>query len=1245
MVDTITTDAQINILPVTKKQTTRIYIDGLGRKLQTVASQESPLLNDIVQPVAYDALGRQTKTYLPYSGQSTDTIGSYRTNALTAQHSFYNNTGQYLVARDTSPYAQVVIDNTPLQRVLQEGSVGVGFQPGQHYKTVSYRFNKSTDGNIMIWNPDGTFTAGNYYATGSLNVTDATAEDNAETLIFTDMGGNTVLKRQILSGSNIDTYYVYNLAGMVSYVIPPLALAKMVSNGSYVLSAANVNTLIFRMTYDNRGRLVQKITPGKGASWIIYDPLFRPVLMQDSNMRVLHKWNYIKYDSKGRAISQGIYVDYTHTSRTSMQNYVNGLSYTTWYETRSTASTTGYYTNVVFPTTSITPRSYGYFDDYDLKQTGNPYRYVSQGLTNEETATTAAVRGVPTMVRKTTIGGGITTTLWLLSATFYDKRGHAIQTRSNNQLYTPATDSLTDTKTVVPDFIGKPMITKIVKVTGTGTTNTNSVTTNFTYDNTNIRLKSIAQTYNSQASVVIASYTYNELGQVVLKQLGNTTGSSYLQNVDFRYNIRGQLLSINNSTLTSDTGKTNSDTNDLFGMKLLYDQVDAAVGNTADYTGKLSAVKWMGRNSSNALTNERSYKYTYDQLERYTASTYGERAAGSSPSTAFNVNSHGFDEYGISYDVNGNLLTLKRKSSKVNGAHGTSVDSLTYGYTTNNGNQLSTVTDGTGSGFNLGFRNYTGVTTPYVYDGNGNLKNDYYKGLNINYNDMNLTDTVATTQASLNGAYISYTYDAGGSVIKRQVYSTPTTLQSTNDYIDGFVYINGALSYFAMPEGRVINGGTSLIPEYVISDQQGNARFSFQNNGSNALKLIQSDNYYAMGEVLADSISFTPTLPNANLYNGGSEWQNVFNNLPDYHQTFFRNYDPELGRFIGVDPMAEASESMSVYQYANNNAVMLNDPMGNVPPNGEFVHDGRAYDSNGDELTAPAFNLYSSKEVGSIFGDDDDVDGFGGDFGAGPLDPNWQNEGFFSDGYRMLGEAESIANDSGNLYGGYVDANGSTSFQDGEQERNFAVNYNNNHDSWGYTKPGSANNYVYGMSGSGDKYFYYYGLKSDFSDLAKKKPNIFGISVLFNTVKQDGVGGVAIELGYVNAQMLLNNYDWIQTVTTSDDQDHQQATFNDPEDPDDDLPYYSTDYELPDYTNKAGFNSIFRDIPHRPLLEDGDVTWSATLQLVNRVGTDYYPILNITYGFSIKNGVVTPTPPTFSVPTNNQHSIYLPSQY
>jgi hypothetical protein len=52
--------------------------------------------------------------------------------------------------------------------------------------------------------------------------------------------------------------------------------------------------------------------------------------------------------------------------------------------------------------------------------------------------------------------------------------------------------------------------------------------------------------------------------------------------------------------------------------------------------------------------------------------------------------------------------------------------------------------------------------------------------------------------------------------------------------------------------------------------------------------------------------------------------------LPDYYQTFFRNYDQALGRFVAIDPMAEAAESLTGYNYSGNNPIMFNDPMGDA---------------------------------------------------------------------------------------------------------------------------------------------------------------------------------------------------------------------------------------------------------------------------------------------------------------------------
>ncbi|XHR98263.1 RHS repeat domain-containing protein [Mucilaginibacter sp. UC70_90] len=417
------------------------------------------------------------------------------------------------------------------------------------------------------------------------------------------------------------------------------------------------------------------------------------------------------------------------------------------------------------------------------------------------------------------------------------------------------------------------------------------------------------------------------------KNLGSTNvgNTAWLQSVDMRYNIHGQLLSINNSKLSND-GVKNDDSNDLFGMEMLYEQADANLGNTKRYNGNLSGVKWMSRDATGTAGNERAYKYLYDGRNRYVSANYIERATAATG--AFDTNSAGFSENGITYDEGGNILTLKRNTITTTGSI-TGVDNLTYTYDTANPNQLKTVTDGTGTNYTgFGFRNLTGTTTGnYTYDVNGNMTADPYKGLTINYNVLNRTDKITVTTST--GRYINYTYDAGGTLVRKQAYDN-NLLGTTTDYVDGFVYLNGVISYFAMPEGRVRNIGSgttvTLKQEFIVTDQQGNARISFEDNGIAVAVVRQENSYYGFGLTLANSPVATPVTDNKQLYNGGSEWQNDYNNLPDLQQTFYRNYDAALGRWIAVDPVAESAESMTVYQYAGNNPIMMNDPLGDKLP-------------------------------------------------------------------------------------------------------------------------------------------------------------------------------------------------------------------------------------------------------------------------------------------------------------------------
>jgi hypothetical protein len=165
---------------------------------------------------------------------------------------------------------------------------------------------------------------------------------------------------------------------------------------------------------------------------------------------------------------------------------------------------------------------------------------------------------------------------------------------------------------------------------------------------------------------------------------------------------------------------------------------------------------------------------------------------------------------------------------------------------------------------------------------------------------MNKTDEIDF--AAVSGKKIQYLYDAMGTVLQKIANDGTTT--TTTTYIDGFVYVNSVLSYFPTPEGRVTNNNGSLTNEYMLTDQQGNARVTFNNTGTgNGGRVIQENSFYGFGMVMPGSTVSTPVPQNRNLYNGGSEWQNDFtNDQPGYYQTMLRNYDAAIARFAAVDP-------------------------------------------------------------------------------------------------------------------------------------------------------------------------------------------------------------------------------------------------------------------------------------------------------------------------------------------------------
>ncbi|MBO9729533.1 MAG: hypothetical protein J7623_12925, partial [Chitinophaga sp.] len=73
------------------KQSTK-YFDGLGRLLQTVNKGVSPSGKDLVEPITYDAFGREIYKYLPYVPKSDNVSdGKFKTDPFAAQQAFYQD--------------------------------------------------------------------------------------------------------------------------------------------------------------------------------------------------------------------------------------------------------------------------------------------------------------------------------------------------------------------------------------------------------------------------------------------------------------------------------------------------------------------------------------------------------------------------------------------------------------------------------------------------------------------------------------------------------------------------------------------------------------------------------------------------------------------------------------------------------------------------------------------------------------------------------------------------------------------------------------------------------------------------------------------------------------------------------------------------------------------------------------------------------------------------------------------------
>ncbi len=770
-------------------------------------------------------------------------------------------------------------DLSPIQYIKEYNE----YITNEHTVKSEYGLNTASEVlrfDVVITDGVPTLVPNGSYAVGQLSKSiiknenwTATDGKNKTAESFTDKNGRTVLSRSYNNEESIDTYNVYDDYGNLTYVIPTKV------NTTDRISAEELSELIYQYKYDERNRLIEKKDPGKGREYIVYNELNQPVLTQDEIMKAKSQWLFTKYDGLGRGAYSGMYTD--TRDRAALQQEVNAI--TTLSEQRRAANdiagTTVYYSNTAFPTVNIELHSISYYDDYNFDiptELANPGTVYGEPITNR-------TKTLPTGGKTRVLG----TNNWTTTIPYYDKKARPVYAASKNE-YLSTVDII---KTHL-DFAGKVTQSTSTHIKGS---NAAIITIDtFTYDHMG-RVLTQTQQINDQAEEVIASNEYDNLGQLVAKNVGGG-----LQHVDYKTNIRGWLTAINDE----DTAN-----GDLFGYEIHYNKPTENLGAKALYNGNISEITWKTANDH----TQRAYGYQYDALDRLTQAI---------------SNDGKYDLSEITYDNMGNIQSLHRKGhTDTNATTFGEMDKLSYTYEAT-GHKLLSVTDAGHTTF--GFKDGNTVGNDYEYDQNGSITVDKNKGItSIEYNHLDLP--VKITFENDTNKTIEYIYDAGGSKLKKIL--NDSGIITTTEYAAA-QYKNGQLEFMGQPEGYIepvtqIGSEAILSFNYVYqySDHLGNIRLSYSDKNADGNitqeEIIEESNYYPFG------------LKHKG-YNGminGRSHQYKYNNTEleeglglNWYEMPLRSYDPMTARWNRQDPVIH--HGLSTYNAFDNNPVYYADPSG-----------------------------------------------------------------------------------------------------------------------------------------------------------------------------------------------------------------------------------------------------------------------------------------------------------------------------
>ena len=727
-----------------------------------------------------------------------------------------------------------------------------------YYTRYTYRLNTTADAikrYVVLTNgslqSQGVYEADQLTVYRTLNAQDGNSSQQQENLEYTDALGRTIASEVRVSDQDRRiTYYVYDDLNRLRYILPPMADTYDCSTPK---TAQQLGDYCYYSEYDERGNIIKSQNPGAEYSLAIYDRRGRLAMSQSGKQRINNEWSFTKYDVFDRPVLSGIITGGTYESHKAALDAA-----TVFYEERGT--TVHGYTNQSYPSVP-NANSYltvTYYDDYDWLAANDPHAFSTADALGQ-THTTDVV-GLTTGVKNKVLG--ISTDQWLTTVTYYDHKYQTIQAISD--LYPSGTEITSNTH----DFLGNVTQTKVKQSVGGSTYEYNKW---FNYDNFG-RLLSIQQQITGDASngkVTLASYTYDNLGNVASKSIHNGAETE-----TYTYDLNGRVI---------------ASTSPSFSYTLDYEQSDLP-GATPRLDGQITALRWGAGQTPN-----RAYAYTYDPVGQLSAAAYKTATNGTWSA------SNAYAEKNLTYDRHGNIKTLQRTDANGSVLH--ELSDMTY-----TGNKLQSLKLNGGSPVN------------YAYDQNGNITSDGRRGVTINYNILNFPEQIIAGNQQ-----VSYIYSAAGEKLATNANGSLTYYRSV------MVYGNdNKLLYILTPEGTVSrtegSAGTSYTYNYFKKDQIGSTRAVLSAVG-NSLQNVQSTDYYPFG------LAYSTNNLNKNKYLfSGKELQDasIGGTILGLYDFGARQYDPVIGRWLKQDRYACKYASISPYTYCANNPILFTDPTGDT---------------------------------------------------------------------------------------------------------------------------------------------------------------------------------------------------------------------------------------------------------------------------------------------------------------------------